>query len=329
MRRWSRAALPVWVPLSALLLAMLPGAAHATPVIDGTLSAGEWTGYAIATGTDNVVPGSYELSSVYAHADSEALYMAFETVGASAGGAVLALNVGANRALTTSPTATLGENGAWSFAMELFNFTSGAFATADSKYKYNDAGVDYAGSPQSRDMPAADLVTQGQFTAAYSQVGDTQTIEYAIELDALETAFGRTYQDSVISVGDELPPFDLDVTPTVVVAGAIASRDFMPVHHDRDYAVAQHAPDIFMNILTTNGYVARFISDWAGPEAMLRNISIRLGAPAVPNKVLRFTGQVTGTNPEGDEGVVEVAIRAVNDFGDHATGTVTLTLPRP
>ena len=204
MRRWSRAALPVWIPLSALLLAMLPGAAHATPVIDGTLSAGEWTGYAIATGTDNVVPGSYELSSVYAHADSEALYMAFETVGASAGGAVLALNVGANRALTTSPTATLGENGAWSFAMELFNFTSGAFATADSKYKYNDAGVDYAGSPQSRDMPAADLVTQGQFTAAYSQVGDTQTIEYAIELDALETAFGRTYQDGVISVGDEL-----------------------------------------------------------------------------------------------------------------------------
>ena len=134
---------------------------------------------------------------------------------------------------------------------------------------------------------------------------------------------------SEIAVGDEMPPFDLPLTATVIVAGAIASRDFMPVHHDRDYAVAQHAPDIFMNILTTNGYVARFISDWAGPEAMLRNISIRLGAPAVPNKVLRFTGQVTGTNPEGDEGVVEVAIRAVNDFGDHATGTVTLTLPRP
>ncbi len=133
---------------------------------------------------------------------------------------------------------------------------------------------------------------------------------------------------SEISVGDELPSFDLDVTATVVVAGAIASRDFMPVHHDRDYAVAQHAPDIFMNILTTNGYVARFISDWAGPEAMLRNISIRLGAPAVPNKMLRFTGEVTGTNSEGDEGIVEVAIRAANDFGDHATGTVTLTLPR-
>ena len=131
-----------------------------------------------------------------------------------------------------------------------------------------------------------------------------------------------------ISVGDELPAFALDVTATVVVAGAIASRDFMPVHHDRDYAVAQHAPDIFMNILTTNGYVARFVSDWAGPEAMLRKISLRLGAPAVPNKVLRFTGRVTETSVEGDEGVVEVAIAAANDLGDHATGTVRLTLPR-
>ena len=51
-------------------------------------------------------------------------------------------------------------------------------------------------------------------------------------------------------------PFALRVTSTRIVAGAIASRDFMPVHHDRDYARAQGAPDIFMNILTTNGLCA-------------------------------------------------------------------------
>lgn len=131
-----------------------------------------------------------------------------------------------------------------------------------------------------------------------------------------------------VTVGDELPPWELDVTSTVIVAGAIASRDFMPAHHDPEFARAQGAPDMFMNILTTNGYVARFITDWAGPHAMLRKLAIRLGAPAIPGQPLRFTGQVAGVETEGDEQLIEVAIRAANGLGDHATGMVTLSLPR-
>ena len=127
--------------------------------------------------------------------------------------------------------------------------------------------------------------------------------------------------------GEELPPFELDVTSTVVVSGAIASRDFMPVHHDRDYAQAQGAPDLFMNILTSNGYVSRYVTDWAGPEAMVRRIAIRLGGPAVPGKVLRFTGHVAGEHEADGERTVDVAVRAANDLGDHVTGTVTLSLP--
>jgi len=128
--------------------------------------------------------------------------------------------------------------------------------------------------------------------------------------------------------GEELPPFELQVTPTVVVAGAIASRDFMPVHHDRDYAQAQGAPDIFLNILTTNGYVSRYITDWAGPESMVRRIAVRLGAPAIPSLALRFSGRVASTSDEQDQRLVEVAVRVANDLGDHATGTVVLSLPR-
>ncbi|MEN8161367.1 MAG: MaoC family dehydratase [Myxococcota bacterium] len=134
-------------------------------------------------------------------------------------------------------------------------------------------------------------------------------------------------RSSGLTVGDELPPFTLDLTPTMVVAGAIASRDFMPAHHDPAFAKGQGAPDIFLNILTTNGYIARFVTDWAGPEARLRNIEIRLGAPAIPGKPLRFSGQIASKEEAGDECVLEVAVRAANDLGDHATGTVRLTLP--
>ena len=137
----------------------------------------------------------------------------------------------------------------------------------------------------------------------------------------------RPRRSSEIAVGDELPPFELEVTSTVIVAGAIASRDFMPAHHDPTFARAQGAPDIFMNILTTNGYVARYVTDWAGPEALLKSIRIRLGAPAIPGKPLRFRGRVADKSEAGGECILELAVRAANDLGDHATGTVTLCLP--
>jgi len=132
---------------------------------------------------------------------------------------------------------------------------------------------------------------------------------------------------SSLTVGDALPEFVVDVTATRIVAGAIASRDFMPVHHDRDYANQQGAPDIFMNILSDTGYCSRFLTDWAGPDVMVRRLAIRLGVPVFPGHTLTFTGEVTGLTRDGDEGLVEIELRAVNDLGEHVSGTATISLP--
>ena len=131
-----------------------------------------------------------------------------------------------------------------------------------------------------------------------------------------------------VRVGDALPEFVLPVTAAVVVSGAIASRDFMPVHHDRDYAQSQGAPDIFMNILTSNGYVARYATDWAGPTSRIRKIAVRLGAPAIPGQPLRFTGEVSKLGDEAERRTIELTIRAANALGDHLSGTVELDVPR-
>ena len=133
-----------------------------------------------------------------------------------------------------------------------------------------------------------------------------------------------------IQVGDELTALEIPITTTMIVAGAIASRDFMPVHHDRDYANKQGSPDLFMNILTTNGYCVRFLTDWAGPEAAVKNLSIRLGVPCFPDDPLRFTGSVTGksegsTEP-GGENFVEIAFQGANSLGNHVAGTAVLSL---
>ena len=127
--------------------------------------------------------------------------------------------------------------------------------------------------------------------------------------------------------GEALPDLSIDVTPTHIVAGALATRDFMPVHHDHAYASSQGAPDIFLNIISTNALCSRFLTDWAGPEAMVKRLSIRLGLPVFPGARLTFTGEVTGVEPSGDELVLDVSLRAATELGDHATGTAVVTIP--
>jgi acyl dehydratase len=141
------------------------------------------------------------------------------------------------------------------------------------------------------------------------------------------TASATTLKWADIEVGDEVTPLEIPINTTMIVAGAIASRDFMPVHHDRDYANKQGSPNLFMNILTTNGYCVRFLTDWAGPEAMVKNLSIRLGVPCFPNDPLRFTGSVTNkTAGEDGENFVEVTFKGSNSLGDHVSGTAVLSL---
>jgi acyl dehydratase len=130
-----------------------------------------------------------------------------------------------------------------------------------------------------------------------------------------------------VRVGDVLPPLVVAITATEIVAGAIATRDFMPVHHDKSYANAQGAPDVFMNILSDTGYCGRFLTDWAGPEAMVKRLAIRLGVPMFPGGYLTYTGEVTGKSQANGAGLVEVAFRAANDLGEHLSGTATLDLP--
>jgi acyl dehydratase len=133
----------------------------------------------------------------------------------------------------------------------------------------------------------------------------------------------RTLTRDEVEVGHELPELVVEITPTLIVSTAIATRDFNVVHHDVVSAKAQGSKDIFMNILTTNGFVGRFVTDWAGPEAILRSVAIRLGAPNYPGDTMRMTGRVVGK--DGD--TVEVQVAARNSLGDHMTGTVQVSLP--
>jgi hypothetical protein len=143
-----------------------------------------------------------------------------------------------------------------------------------------------------------------------------------------QQAATRLFDD--VFVGEFLPELAIPLTRTVVVATAIASRDYQDVHHDPQLAMQRGSEDIFMNILTTNGFVGRFVTDWAGPGAILTDVSIRLGVPNYPGDTMVLTGKVerldAGAGGSG-RGRVEVSVRGANSRGDHVTGNVGLTLP--
>ncbi len=130
-----------------------------------------------------------------------------------------------------------------------------------------------------------------------------------------------------IELGQKLPELLVELTATLIISTAIASRDYQDVHHDRDMARKRGSKDIFMNILSSNGFVGRFVTDWAGPEAILEKVAIRLGAPNYPYDQMRLTGKVLDKREEDGKGIVEVSVRGANGLGDHVKGTVRLRLP--
>ncbi|GDX28781.1 beta-hydroxyacyl-ACP dehydratase [Actinomycetes bacterium] len=128
---------------------------------------------------------------------------------------------------------------------------------------------------------------------------------------------------SDVEVGQELPPLDIVLTRTLITATAIASRDYQEVHHDPSIAVERGSQDIIMNILTTNGFVGRYITDWAGPNTFIKSVKVRLGVPNYPGETMKMRGKVTAVT--GND--VTVVVTGSNSMGDHVTATIEIALP--
>ena len=128
-----------------------------------------------------------------------------------------------------------------------------------------------------------------------------------------------------VRTGEQLPELTIPITVGLIAGGAIATRDYFPGHHDAEAARALGSPHVFMNILTTNGLVQRFIEQWAGPLAQFTALKIKLGAPNYPGDCMTFNGSVSAL--DADTRSVEITLSGKNSMGNHVTGTVALVLP--
>lgn len=133
----------------------------------------------------------------------------------------------------------------------------------------------------------------------------------------------RTLIRGRVEAGTALPGLEVALTPTLVVSTAPVRVNLAALRHDPGDAGAERAKGLFLNLSTTMSLVERYVTDWAGPEALVRGINVRLGVPAYAGDTLVFDGTVASC----DGGEVTVRVRGAVGLGDHARGTVRLTLP--
>ncbi len=136
----------------------------------------------------------------------------------------------------------------------------------------------------------------------------------------------KSVRFSEINEGDELPAFNREITRTTIIASAIASRDFTPVHHDHEAAQKAGAKDIFLNILSTGGFIGKYLTDWSGPEGELKKMVINLGMTVYPGDTITHTGKVAKKYTEEGRNLVDVEYALSVADGPHAWGTVTMAL---
>ncbi|MEH6549892.1 MAG: acyl dehydratase [Pseudomonadales bacterium] len=137
----------------------------------------------------------------------------------------------------------------------------------------------------------------------------------------------NTLKYADVNVGDKLPDLDIAITSSMIVSAALATRDFEPCHHDKTVAQGMGMPDVFMNILTSQAFMTRFVTDWSGPEAVVKKLDVKLGAPNTPGMVMTISGDITAKDDE--TGCVDIAVTGENNiWGMHMTGSVLIALPK-
>jgi acyl dehydratase len=128
-----------------------------------------------------------------------------------------------------------------------------------------------------------------------------------------------------VSVGDSLPELAVEVTPTTVVLGAIASRDWRPMHHDHKFATERNGvADIFLNTPNQAAWFERYVTDWTGPLGRLGRITFRMRASVFPGDRMVFSAVVLAVALDDVEcGWVDLDVTLTAEDGDRGVRTAT------
>jgi acyl dehydratase len=129
--------------------------------------------------------------------------------------------------------------------------------------------------------------------------------------------------------GDRLPTLSYDVTATTVVLGALASRDWRPMHHDYDFAVNRNGMrNVFLNTPNQAAWFERYVTDWTGPTGRLGRMKFRMKSSVFPGDTMHFDGTVDSVTTDASGcGWVELGVELTVDGETMTACAVRVALP--
>ena len=132
-----------------------------------------------------------------------------------------------------------------------------------------------------------------------------------------------------VKPGQELPELAHEVTATTVVLGALASRDWRPMHHDYGFAVERNGLKIiFLNTPNQAAWFERYLTDWTGPTGRLGRIKFRMKDSVFPGDHMVFHGKVESVEKD-DAGCGWVGLAVWLTVGDKTTTECTARIALP
>ena len=87
--------------------------------------------------------------------------------------------------------------------------------------------------------------------------------------------FRQVYWEDA-QAGFKLPAVHMDITFRKCVLHVAAGWDYMPGHHDPEYARSQGTRTAFLNTLFHQSFVDRIVTDWAGPRTFINRRKIAM-----------------------------------------------------
>lgn len=128
--------------------------------------------------------------------------------------------------------------------------------------------------------------------------------------------------------GDAIGSITFPVTLRTLMIDVAGTRDLYPIHHDREFAKASGARDIFVNTMFYEGLFGRLATDWAGPEAFLRRLRFTMKSPNCLGDTITSRGDVSRKYEAEGQRLLDLEIHLDNQHGPDATvANLTLELP--